>query len=534
MDQSTNDRSGRLRPLARLCRDERGNLTIFGVIGFGMLMVVIGLVIDVGRVMNMHSESGSYADRVALAAAAELDGRLISGKPRPIARAMAAALGDEGAGIAPQVAPGRRLSLSNDRDVGVARLVFMSDIGPDPADPFARSPVAGDVVTAEWVLGEGLTYNLSEETANRTTRYVLVETTRESEDFIFFPLLRGLSPDMESSATVAPQALAGFKREMCNTPPVMLCSMNEQVAGVGADFSPVRGQMIRARVQSGSDWRPGDIGVRQSSGGTGSFALSRNFGRISPNTTCVGDTLRLERNQPSNLRRIADGLNTRLDMYDGWMALVRNHSQYPPSENVLKGLRTQGFNCSNPKSSTSTPLPRDNCFMPGGSWPNGVGGSAGSGCINVSGSPRAGNTQWDRWNYWTTNHSGDPPPPGYSSMTRYQVYRYEIEHAPPDVANTPQESGSPTCSASTPISSFSRDRRVLPVAIVNCLEHQSVLLDSNRDVPVEDFAEVFLTEPAGNNQWWGGSQNDLYIEMIGRIRTSTPEANLREYSVLYR
>lgn len=524
MDRPSSDRQGRLRPLARLCRDQRGNLTIFGVIGFGMLMVVIGLVVDVGRVMNVHSQSGSYADGVALAAAVELDGR-----PGALARAIAVLEGD--------FSGGERLSLSGDRDVNIARATFLSDIAPDPADPLARSPIAGDVTTAYWEPGDAVPTLDGAATladADRSTRFVLIETTPEQEDYIFFPLLGALSQDLDTSATVAPQALAGFRRELCNTPPVMICSMNEAVSGVGATFNPVRGQMIRARVQSGSNWAPGDIGLREAAGGTSDWALSRNFGRVDPNTECVGETLDLENNQPSNLNRIADGLNTRLDMYDGWMSFVRGHPQYAPSSNVLKGLRTQGFGCGNPKSATSTPFPRDNCFMPGAPWPNGAGGSGGSGCINVGGSPRAGDTNWDRWNYWTTNHPGDPAPPGYAGMTRYEVYRYEIENAPPGVAVTPHETGAPTCSTSTPIGSSVRDRRVVQLAVVNCIENQAALLDPEADIPVEAFAEVFLSEPAGNNQWWSGSGNDLYIEMIGRVRSSTPEDTLREYSVLYR
>lgn len=511
---------------ARFAGDVSGNLTIFGVIGFGMLMVVIGLVIDVGRVMNVHSQTASYADRVALAAAAELDGR-----NGALNRAIAAAQGANA-----QVDPGLRFSLSGDSVVGVNRLTFLSRLGPDPVDPFTRSPVAGDVVTATWEPGGpiSLVSSPSIAAATRDTDFVLVDTTLEREDYLFFPLLGVLSQELDTSATVASQAVAGFSREICNAPPLMICNVNEAVAGPGASFTPIPGQMIAAKMQggAGASWAPGTFGLLDTPFGTGANALREYVARVTPNTYCVGDRVDVKPGQ--NTGPFQQGMNTRFDMYDGPMRWRRHHPNYAPAANVMKGLRTQGWNCNNPKSNTSTPFPRDNCFMPSGTWPDGVSFGAGTGCTTYGGVGRAGDGNWDRANYWATNHSGDPLPPGYASMSRYEVYRYELENSPPGLGSTPQEIGAPTCSTATPISLPGRDRRVLQVAVVNCLEHQALLGGNARDVPVENYAEVFLTEPAGNTDWWGASNGDLFVEMIGIVSPNTSDSVLREYPVLYR
>jgi hypothetical protein len=505
--------------------EQAGSVTVFAVVAFAMLVVIVGLIIDVSRVMNVHSQANSYADRVALAAAAELDGR-----SNALTRAVNAAQGADA-----QVDPGFRLTLSGDDTVGVSGLTFMSSLGPDNADPFARSPLAGDVVTATWTSGGGLQIaaGWTAETANRETNFVLVDTTQETENYLFFPLLAALAPSIDTSATVAPQALAGFQRQVCNYPPLMICNMAEATQGAGAPFSPIPGQMIRAKMQgSGAGWGPGVFGVLDAPGGTGASAMRDYMARVEPNTFCTSESVDVKPGQ--NTGPVSQGMNVRFDMYDGPMGGNKNNANYAPAANVTKGLRTQGGNCNNPKSNTSSPFPRDDCFMPNGAWPNGIPSGAGSGCTQYGGVARAGDGSWARNEYWTTNHPGQAQPPGYASMSRYQVYRYELENNPPGLVNTAQESGAPSCSAATPITDPARDRRVLPVAVVNCVQHQAILNGNAQNVPVEAYAEVFLTEPVGNTAWWNANNDDVFIEVIGAVRANLPTSILREYPVLYR
>jgi hypothetical protein len=502
--------------------EESGAVTIFAIIGFAMILVIVGLIIDVGRVMNVHSQASSYADRVALAAAAELDNR--SGA---LTRAVAAAQGADA-----QIDEGFRLTLSGDSTVGVSKLTFLSALGPDPEDPFARSPVAGDIVTATWTPGGGLAYEagITAADANRNTTFVLVDTTPETENYLFFPLLAALAPQMGTSATVAPQAIAGFSRQVCNAPPLMICNINEATQGAGAPFNPTPGQMIRAKMQGGgAGWGPGVFGILDAPNGTGASAVRDYMARVNPNTFCTKGDVDIKPGQSTG--PVAQGMNVRFDMYNGPMNGNKNSAQYAPAANVTKGLRD---NCNGNKSDSSTPMPRDNCFMPSGAWPAGIPSGAGSGCTTYNGVGRAGDGTWARAQYWATNHPGDPQPPNYSSMTRYQVYRYELENEPPGLVDTPKEKGAPSCSTAAPISDAAMDRRVLPIAVVNCVENAALLNGNAQNVPVEAYADVFITEPIGNTDWWNANNDDVFLEVINLVRPNQQESVLREYPVLYR
>jgi Flp pilus assembly protein TadG len=510
-----------------LWRDTQGTVTIFAVVAFGLLIAVIGLIMDISRVMNVHSQANAYADRVALASATELDRR-----SNALARAIDAAQGEHA-----QIDPGFRLTLSGDDTIGVAKLTFLADLGPDPADPYARSPVAGDTVTATWTPGGGLTYEtgITAADAARLTEFVVVDTTTETENYLFMPIMAAFAPGMATEASVAPQAVAGFNREVCNAPPLMMCNINEATAGAGAPFAAVPGQMIRTKMQgAGGGWAPGAFGLLDAPGGTGASAVREYVARRDPNTFCVRDSVDVKPGQ--NTGPISQGMNVRFDIYDGPMSGSKNNAQYAPAGNVTKGQRKtgNGNNCNFSKSGTSTPLPRDNCFMPSGSWPNGIPSGSGTGCTTYGGVPRAGDGSWNRAGYWATNHSGQAQPPGYGTMTRYQVYRYELENTPPGLVNTAEESGAPMCSSSTPISDAANDRRVLPVAIVNCIENQALLGGNAQDVPVEEYVDVFLTEPVGNTAWWNASVDDIFVEVISVVRPNQRNSVLREYPVLYR
>ena len=63
------------RPVGAFLRDERGAMTILALMMTVMLLGFGALVVDIGRLYNLHSQMQSYVDQVALAAAAELDGQ---------------------------------------------------------------------------------------------------------------------------------------------------------------------------------------------------------------------------------------------------------------------------------------------------------------------------------------------------------------------------------------------------------------------------------------------------------------------------
>ena len=386
-------RAARPYTFASFAKAETGAVTIFAIISFSMLLVAIGLIVDVGRVMNVHSQANSYADRAALAAAAELDGR-----PGALDRARKAVFT-----ATAQIDPGFRFTLSNDSVVSAQKLTFMASLGDDPADPFARSPVmSGPASQRDVVTGTGdanaviPATGYSSDRADRETRFVLVDVTPETEDYLFFPIVAFLVPDIKRSATVAPQAIAGFERELCNPAPIMVCNPTEPPAGnANASFDATPGAMIRSRLQAGTlstSWGPGVYSLLDVADPGSRSALRRHMGSTNPGTACYGNSVIVERNpqrNSNNFRRrrdaINEGLNVRFDMYNGAMYGRRTDGEYPPAPNVTKGLRTDvSDECENSTSNSTAPLPRT--------------------------------ATWVRSDYWSRNHNGAALPSGLSRI----------------------------------------------------------------------------------------------------------------------
>jgi len=289
---------------AGFLKEDSGAYTIFAVIGFAMLMVIIGLVIDVGRVMNVHSQASSYADRIALAAAVELDGR-----PGALRRAVNAAR---------SMPRGNRLTLSGDDTVGINRLVFMSKLNDYDPPPYTRTPFEDDRVVRQWRSGQSLPSQ--SDPANRSARYVMVETTQEKENYLFFNLAGKLTPDVAKSATVAPQAVAGFQRELCNSAPVMVCNPSESIR-IGAAFNPSTNQQIRFDLKT-SLWGARNYSLLDVDADANvlgipvSINIRNLLGQQNPGAACYGNRVRSEGGLGLSLSVRADiraGFNDRYD-----------------------------------------------------------------------------------------------------------------------------------------------------------------------------------------------------------------------------
>ncbi len=521
-------------PAPLFASQEDGAATIFVVVMFTLMVAFTGMVIDVGRILNIHSQASSYVDRVALAAAAELDAE--SGAMQ---RSVRAGVGDAADG--PIIPQGFRFSLSGDNAVNVSRMVFMSAIADDPADPYARSPLAGDTVLCEWTSGAGFDCGASGLTvaeADLEAAFVLVDATTETENYIMFPIAAALSPGLATDASVAPQAVAGFNQEVCNAPPLAICNPYENPGG-GGDFTPVVGQQILLKTKgSGASWAPGNFGLLQMqsdaggnlcNGAPGSAAFIRCVLSLqNPNTRCISTRVSTA---PGEKNTIHNGLNVRFDIYDP--PLSRNDPNTPPSANVAKGKYFNGNQCQTNKlqehpegdAAHTEALPRDPCF-------------ATDTCAGASGDPRFGDgiSSAELTAYWQANHGQATLPLDFNGTTRYDLYRYEIDK--PDMTDKSGitggngdkgENGAPTCSAATPVNNPIRDRRVLIVAVMNCIEHG--VAGNSPDVPVIDFMEVFLTEPIGAE---ASNEDDIWGEVQGVVNPGADDGVLHEFPVLYR
>jgi Flp pilus assembly protein TadG len=187
-----------------------------------------------------------------------------------------------------------------------------------------------------------------------------------------------------------------------------------------------------------------------------------------------------------------------------------------------------------------------------------------------------GNGQWDCANYWAINHPSGPPAatvgttlggvcatPAQTSVSRYQVYRYEIglgtgsggiadwsgkngwasngqsdsqgAKNPPGKFQT--ESGAPFCANASGVSGVDTttgglDRRNLIVPIVNCLAQTALGniagAGASSETPVAAFGKFFLTQP-----YTALKDGNLYGEITG---LAGPADNVKIFNLvqLYR
>ena len=162
-------------------------------------------------------------------------------------------------------------------------------------------------------------------------------------------------------------------------------------------------------------------------------------------------------------------------------------------------------------------LPRDNCFYSGTCDTNGQTNS------------RLGDGTWSFDSYWAVNHANDTIYKAQltaqygTSPSRFDVYRFEAEH--PNITSGPEATG-PACNSTTQDYS----RRLLYVAVVDCSANQ--VSGGGGTYPVQVFASLFLTEPAG-----GPPDADIYAEFVD-ISSSYGQGTLskfqRDEAQLYR
>jgi hypothetical protein len=499
--------------LGRLARDESGVVTIFVVVALSVLLGLGALVIDAGRLYNLNSEMQAYADYVALAAAAELDG-----EAGAIDRATKAALGD--ADSDPLVEDGQSFATGASA-LAVGRLIFLSRLGDDPPPDDLGTRPAGDNVLCSVEAGGATTC-----TADHDGQAQFVEVTVEAREvlFLMLPVLRAFGvAEAATTGRAAAQAVAGFTREVCNFPPLMMCNPYETATNKA--FTPIIGQQVLLKSKgAGSAWAPGDFGLLDvvDSGGephcTGGLGGSNRIrcvmGLVDPNTQCVKDRVNI---RPGQSVSVHVGLNLRFDIWDPPLQSKTNDPAFAPSANVTKGRTHAPNQCRSNQLQDPPPAPGDTVRIPRDR------------CFDLGTCERFGDAQWDTEmiDYWTINHPGLAMPGPF--QTRFEYYRHEIDNGiVPDKSGDGGEDGNPMCAAAG-INNPLRDRRELIVAVINCIEHN--VQGSTDDVPVIAFARMFLTEPVG---YESSNEDDLRVEMLGVAEPGGDDGILHEFPQLYR
>jgi hypothetical protein len=492
---------------------------------------------------TLDTELQQAADQAALAAASQLDGQ-----PGAIARATAAAQ---------SLITNSTLLASDVGTVGkaidVPTITFCS----------AFDDTEADTATA-----------CSTTTSDTSARVAWVQVGGRSAAFALTPIVGALT-----SGTMNAEGVAGMSSAICKEPPVMMCNPSSTPGSFNLDSFVGKGIRLVSKG-SGASYVPGDFGWLDV--GAGASDLAKLMGFDNPPDSCVDVTQpSTETGSPSS---VMNEFNTRFDIYESGDSIgCFGQSNCSPSLNSRKdvainhgapytkgncgiatGGGTNGWKASgNPYRPVASPTtsskyvdnytapidaigyPRDKCHA-----------------VSLTGdcspsSSRVGNGSWDINAYWRVNHLGSSVvlPSGQrgypTSMnatiraaapssadatrtypTRYQVYKWEIANATAQLPTTGRsvgggltDYGQPVCRppGTSPALNHA-DRRVLPVAVVNCTG-----LTGHKAVNPIDWIDAFLVEPSlsRDNGLGGGAKvtytnlGDIYVEVIGRTSTGT-------------
>lgn len=529
----------------RFLSSENGFVLVFAIL---MLPVFLGfglLIIDIGRGNNAQADLQSAADAVALAGAAELDGGIDA-----ITRAKAAMGNLEN--------PVSMLLRSGDGTV----LQFADEAGNEFGVVFLTNIPENDTtpITTGWLTDH--------QTVDGTeAEFIYVHAQSDDLETAFF----NPATYLQSNVPIAVVAVAKSISAACDIPPIYICNPFEfDDAGGYApdqlqtefDAGNLHGRLIRLHPPGSSTQSPGNFGFLSVDGSSSASDIN-DFFAGARNPTCYS-TDSVE-SKPGAAVAIAQGINTRFDMYEGQYA---NNSGYvpAPSENVRMGKRvgytgnqnnlqieecvgvgngatfgddhimdmSTGLFNNNGTNDHVFGFPDNTSMVPANQ--SNLGAS-----IGTSG-------DWDIDTYFARNYPTPSSPPlpsepapsnvesAFSNQTpsRYDVYRAEIENgwtsirgpnipaqgsgstATPEL---PGESGAPLCGDSMspkrlPTSSIEDpklDRRLIVGAVVDC-NSQSAPISGKTTLQVNSYAAMFMSRPMV--QYYSGYDQTIDIEIV--------------------
>lgn len=506
--------------------DQKGAVAATYAIALSGLIIIAGAAFDYSRIMALDTELQTAADQAALAAVTQLDQ-----EDGACARAGNAAiellrnitlLSNDSLGNEVTVNSDSTISVTDDACASFSGVSFYSD-------------TAGTLATTD-----------------ETARYVTVMTDTRAAYFSFTPIGGLIGANTKALAT------AGMGSAICEIPPLMICS---PTPGTPFDAEAFEGIGIEVTGHGGgaSAWSPGDFGFLEvGSGSINDLVQALAFDSTNLPCTPVDGNVPPETGNAQDLYR---AFNTRFDVFDfpdssGTILSECFSGACPASSNSVKDLikpdsATSGNACKlhnqgwqlPPDEQQFWPLASTSITSPGSAsvahhdysenpGPNLVMGysrdlchydSYNSDCAN----DRFGNGDWARSDYWAANHAGDTQPTGYGSMSRFEVYQWELGIGPyaaniPDLPNGTDQRAAPVCSAAfggggDPL------RRVLTVAVVgNC----SALGGSSTNVQIDGWVNMFLVDPVVDSRDNVEGNDVIYMEVIGPARLGSGNGGL--------
>lgn len=446
--------------------DQRGVAMILVAV---MLPVLIGfslLAFDLSRANGLHQQLQKGIDGLALAAAAELDGR--SDSITRADRAVTTLLANQT--LYSELGAGHTLALA---DVTIKYLT-----GIPASDETTLTSDGVDADGVNWASTDPKAVSLAEVTINASG----LAKGAGAFATIFPASIVGSTDTID----IRPQAVAGFVQSICETVPLFMCNPFETT-------DPSTSKTIQQAFATGDTYgREFRVLKVDSNPGPG------NFGLIDNNLSSLRDAIAMgtsgtcyNRNALTTktgvtLGQVNTGLNVRFDLYSGSLNKNNKDFNYRPASNVRKGQKTGCSKYDPVTDNTALPLP------PGTNY------------VDAKGMSDAVGSQGFWTNYWQINHGGAYPnvpsttnPTGTKTApaSRYDVYKYEISQnlvGDKSIAPT-KESGTPSCYKGdnpTP----DPDRRLLNMAIVDCIANQAKL-NGHVQIKPDGYVSVFVNTP---------------------------------------
>ncbi|HYD30500.1 MAG TPA: pilus assembly protein TadG-related protein [Azospirillaceae bacterium] len=509
-------------------RNERGSVLVYVTMLSGVLVGMGTLAVDVSRYSTLHSQLQNAADAAALAGAHQLDNH-----PGSRDRARAAAH---------QAVRNMRDFADSDEAITISMADCAEVVVNSSCMRFLKSLPATDdeIITEDHVAA-----------ADTEARFIEVRVGGHSFEATF---LGALGRDGRTS--VSASAVAGNDSLVCRVPPMFLCNPSEPPGNTdpsyGLNMAGLEGRQLKIFQQGGGGIVPGNFGLLcpgDIDGDASCGAADVGMALASVQGTCQRRGFMVSKTGV-DLQQVRTGINVRFDVYspqakDGF-GDWRRQDRFYPAENVTQGGEVQGSPLSGQTrcdrqdldADRATALGRDSCFVHGT-----CGGAVGNG-------------NWDWSNYFRINHGGNGTSgwrpvgwPGSAKPTRFEVYRWEIEMntivQPGELISgggggTTEENGRPQCFRGTrPGNQYEyfpskkrtldllTDRRVLPLALVNCRALGNPTGKFGFSPP--EFVFAFLTEPMDDP-----GSSDLYVEILGPLDEESEDNLVKDVVQIYR
>jgi hypothetical protein len=463
--------------LRRLLKEEGGVVLILYALLIPVIIGIIGLAIDGGRVFIVNSELQNLADAAALAGAAELDGTE--------------------AGMT--AATDRALNLLNN-DPRWSNVVVEGSQIQQPT--FCSSPLNRNVPWDPWKA-------CNPTTDPKEADFIEIITIRRDVSPIFMVAL-GATSNVGSKAI----AIAGTSTVACNVQPLRLCNPQEDPLDPTKEFSATPGQMFVFKQMGngqGSNplYAPGDFGLLDPPGQDSSTGpqLQNLLSQQSPNF-CYVNQVSPRPGQAAG--KVDTGINVRFDEQPGNTAGL----DLTPAPDVIKGFKPKNKACGPLDDLGSIArLPRDTVFNPVGTTQIGT----------------QGPSTTDLNAYWQYHHGSNWPVDATTGapLTRYQAYQREIALMKDGTwgKSPAPENPVPVCAPSDLLNKGTAERRILDVVIVDC-QSQGVQGNSVTNVRSNKYAEFFVTEPSSNGT--------IYTEFERFLTVDDDDSKLHKIVQLYR